>query len=88
MTITFADAIKKINPNAEFTCPNDKDKIDNIIWHNNTTPILKTEILTKQTELQTTYDDELSKKATDKASANDKLKALGLTDDEIKAIKS
>ena len=37
--------------------------------------------------LQTIYDDELSKKETDKASANDKLKALGLTDDEIKAIK-
>ena len=38
--------------------------------------------------LQTIYDDELSKKETDKASANDKLKALGLTDDEIEAIKS
>ncbi len=38
--------------------------------------------------LQTIYDDELSKKETDKASGNAKLKALGLTDDEIKAIKS
>jgi hypothetical protein len=38
--------------------------------------------------LQTIYDDELSKKETDKASGNAKLKALGLTDDEIEAIKS
>jgi len=32
--------------------------------------------------------DEAEKKATDKANANQKLKDLGLTDDEIKAIKS
>mgnify|MGYP003636248812 FL=1 len=42
------------------------------------------EINNKLTELQADYD----KKATDKANANAKLKALGLTDDEIKAIKS
>jgi len=33
-------------------------------------------------------DNAIVKKETDKASANDKLKALGLTDDEIEAIKS
>ena len=32
--------------------------------------------------------DEAEKKANDKANANQKLKDLGLTDDEIKAIKS
>ena len=32
-------------------------------------------------------DNAIVKKETDKASANDKLKVLGLTDDEIKAIK-
>ena len=37
--------------------------------------------------LQTAYDDNMSKIATDKTNANNKLKALGLTDDEIKAIK-
>jgi|TARA_Y100000034_G_C6572264_1_gene248063 hypothetical protein len=37
--------------------------------------------------LQTAWDDKISKIATDKTNANDKLKALGLTDDEIKAIK-
>ena len=37
--------------------------------------------------LQTTYDDEKIKRETDKTNANQKLKDLGLTDDEIKAIK-
>ena len=39
------------------------------------------------TALQASYDDNMSKIATDKTNANNKLKALGLTDDEIKAIK-
>ena len=37
--------------------------------------------------LQASYDDNMSKIATDKTNANNKLKALGLTDDEIKEIK-
>ena len=37
--------------------------------------------------LQTAYDDAQTKLTSDKTSANNKLKALGLTDDEIKAIK-
>jgi len=41
----------------------------------------------KLTELQTAYDDAKTKQETDKANANQKLKDLGLTDDEIKAIK-
>ena len=36
--------------------------------------------------LQTAYDDRITKHASDKTSANSKLKALGLTDDEIAAI--
>ena len=52
--ISLIEAIKKINPNAECTVP---ENIDNIIWHNNTTPISKENILAKQTELQTAYDN-------------------------------
>ena len=37
--------------------------------------------------LQTDFDSAENKKETDKANANQKLKDLGLTDDEIKAIK-
>ena len=39
------------------------------------------------TALQTSYDDAITKQETDKANANQKLKDLGLTDDEIKTIK-
>ena len=38
-------------------------------------------------QLQTDFDDAKTKQETDKASANAKLQALGLTDDEITAIK-
>ena len=38
-------------------------------------------------QLQTDFDNAKTKKETDKANANQKLKDLGLTDDEIKAIK-
>ena len=37
--------------------------------------------------LQTTFDNAKTKQESDKTNANNKLKALGLTDDEIKAIK-
>tara|TARA_R100001443_G_scaffold59242_1_gene69606 strand:- start:1250 stop:1555 length:306 start_codon:yes stop_codon:yes gene_type:complete len=39
------------------------------------------------TQLQTDFDNAKTKKETDKTNANQKLKDLGLTDDEIKAIK-
>ena len=39
------------------------------------------------TALQTAFDNTKTKLASDKTSANNKLKALGLNDDEIKAIK-
>jgi len=46
-------AIKAINPSAECTVP---ENVDNIIWHNNTPPIAKADILAKQNELQAEYD--------------------------------
>ena len=38
-------------------------------------------------QLQTDFDNEITKQETDKTNANQKLKDLGLTDDEITAIK-
>tara|TARA_R100001594_G_scaffold34526_1_gene63558 strand:+ start:949 stop:1242 length:294 start_codon:yes stop_codon:yes gene_type:complete len=38
-------------------------------------------------QMQTDFDDAKTKRDTDKVNANKKLKDLGLTDDEIKAIK-
>ena len=52
---TFVKAIKTINPSAEFKFKN--DDIDNITWLNGTTPIAKSDIVAKKTELQTTHDN-------------------------------
>ena len=52
---TILDAILKINPNAEVTV-NGND-VDNIIWHNGTEVISKSDIEIKQRELQTEYNN-------------------------------
>ena len=50
------DAIKKINPNAEFAMY-DND-INTITWENGTTPIPKADIEAKMVEVQAEYDAE------------------------------
>jgi L-lysine 2,3-aminomutase len=50
----IAKAIKAINNSAEFSV-NEED-INQITWHNETTPIAKQTILNKQTELQALED--------------------------------
>jgi hypothetical protein len=47
-------AILKINPNAEVSV--NADDINQITWHNGTTPIPANEILAKQQELITEYN--------------------------------
>ena len=47
-------AILKINPNAQVSVSN--NDIDNIQWHNGTTPIAKADIETKMVEVQADYD--------------------------------
>ena len=81
------DAILSIDPTAKVIITG--NTLDTVVieWLEETTPILKVDIESKMAELLTTYQEKLDKKITDKASANTKLKALGLTDDEIKAIK-
>ena len=76
-------AILKINPNAEFTIiDNDINKIS---WNNGTTPIPKADIEAKMAELPTA-EEEANQTETDKSSGKQKLKDLGLTDAEIKAL--
>jgi len=53
--ISLMEAIRAINPSAECTVPKNVDKI---IWHNDTSPIAKEDILAKQTELQAEYDSQ------------------------------
>jgi len=52
--MTIAKAIKKINPNAQFTYLD--DEINQITWLNGTTPIPVADIEAKMTELQAEYD--------------------------------
>ncbi len=50
------EAIKKINSNAEFIIKN--NSIDEIEWHNGTTPISKADIEAKMVDVQADYDAE------------------------------
>lgn len=81
----IAEAILKIKSDAQVSINgNDIDTCE-IIWHdNNPTNITKEQIKVAINELA----DAEAKKIADKESANAKLKALGLTDDEIEAFRS
>ena len=78
-------AIQKINPTAEVSVS--EEDINSIVWENGTTPISKEDIEAQIPVVEQEIADAAAKKIADKASANAKLKALGLTDDEIEAIK-
>ena len=84
MAYRNSDAVLAINPNASFDMVN--DAVDSIVWNNGTTPISAADIAAKKKELD---DGEAAKKVSDKNNRNsgkDKLKALGLSDDEIAAL--
>ena len=78
-------AIQKINRNAEVSVSD--DDINTIVWENGTTPISKSEIEAMIPTVEQEIADAVQTKIDDKASANAKLKALGLTDNEIEALK-
>ena len=59
----------------------------NLIVHDGGSKPTEQECIDGLAALQTAFDDAKTKKAIDKTNANNKLKALGLTDDEIKEIK-
>ena len=71
-------AIRAINPNAEYQATS----IDDIIWMNGTSPISKSDIETKIDDIKANGTVEEQKKA----SGKQKLKDLGLDDDEIQAL--
>jgi len=77
-------AIQKINPTAEVSV-SDED-INSIVWENGTTPIsiedIQAQIPTVEAEIEQEKQDAITKKA----SGKQKLKDLGLDDDEIKAL--
>jgi len=77
-------AIKKINPNAEFTV--NADDINQIIWENGTTPISKSDIEAMIPTVEQELKDAEQAAIDKKASAKTKLKALGLDDAELKTL--
>ena len=77
-------AILKINPNAEFTI--NADDYNQITWLNGTTPISKEDIEAQIPVVEQELKDAETQKETDASNGKQKLKDLGLTDAEIKAL--
>ncbi len=78
----IALAINKINPNAKFEFNGNNIDDIKITWVGETTPIAKEDIK----NMISTVEEEFANKDTKKASGKQKLKDLGLDDDEIKAL--
>ena len=76
-------AIKIINPKAEISMT--ENDLDSITWENGTTPISKSDIEDKFEQAQNELNAEAQAEIDNKTSAQNKLKALGLTDAEIEA---
>ena len=77
-------AILKIKPTAQVSV-SDGD-INTIVWENGETPISKSDIEAKLTEAENELNAEAQNKINKKASGKQKLKDLGLDDDEIQAL--
>ena len=84
MSKLIGQAIKEINPSAEFIAEN--YDVNSIEWLNGTTPISVADIQAKIAELETAKTNEENQKATDKANGNQKLLDLGLTQAEATAL--
>jgi hypothetical protein len=80
------EAIVKIDPNAQVSVSGSDINTCQIIWHDdNPNNITKSDIEAKIAELPT-EEEEATQTETDKSSGKQKLKDLGLTDAEIKAL--
>jgi hypothetical protein len=83
------DYLAKLHKGQWFGWSDSKNKVyENLILHDNTkSKPTEQECIDGLTQMQTDFDNANTQQETDKANANQKLKDLGLTDDEIKAIK-
>jgi len=77
-------AILKINPTAEVSVS--EEDINSIVWHNGTTPISKEDIEAQIPIVEQEIADAEQTAIDKKASGKQKLKDLGLDDDEIQAL--
>ena len=80
------EAIFKINPNAEVSV--NADDINQITWHNGTTPIPKADIEAKMVELQAEYDANQYQRDRVYPSIGDQLDMLWHSIDQNSALKS
>jgi len=86
--LSITKAIKKINPTAEVSMSGDDiSALDTIVWENGTTPINKQQILDLVPTCLAEIEAEAQAKVNAEQSAINKLKALGLTDAEVKAFR-
>jgi len=79
-------SILKINPNAVVTVKGNDINSCEIEWLENTTPIAKSEIEAMIPVIEQELKDEEANRLAKKESAKAKLAALGLDEEEIKAI--
>ena len=77
-------AIQKINPKAEVSVT--EEDINTIVWENGTTPIPVADIQAQIPIVEAEIKQEKENAIIKKASGKQKLKDLGLDDDEIKAL--
>ena len=81
---TIIKAVRIINPDAQISISG--NDLDTITFENGTTPIAKSDIEAKLTQAQNELDAEAQELIDKKESGKQKLKDLGLDDDEIKAL--
>jgi|TARA_R100000049_G_C1916402_1_gene62571 hypothetical protein len=80
----IADAIRAIDNTRQ--CSHIVGDIDSITWLDGKAPISKADLEAKMAELETQKTNEANEKATDKASGNQKLLDLGLSQAEVNAL--
>ena len=78
------EAILKINPDAKVMVKN--EDINSIQWLDGTTPISKEDIQAQIPTVEAEIEQEKQNVETKKSSGKQKLKDLGLDDDEIQAL--
>jgi len=77
-------AVRIINSDAKLSISG--NDLDSITWEDGTSAISKSDIETKLTQAQNELDAEAQAEINKKASGKQKLKDLGLDDDEIQAL--
>jgi hypothetical protein len=84
----IAEAILKINPNAEVSVSGSDINTCEIIWHNGTTPISKADIEAKMVEVQAEYDSNQYQRDRVYPSIGDQLDMLWHSIDQNPSLKS